>query len=174
MSLGIRLERRHFEPGQAVRGFVDVLVPVDARTLSVALNFMEESRDYTGVGLTGARVTLHSGPVGAGSQFPFELVLPPDALPAFRTQATAVWWQVSAHAERPGFDKHAHLRIDVASAQMQGVVFPASEADAHFWSRGRGPAGPPGAGWYPDPWGQAPARWWDGSAWTGHTGAAAG
>lgn len=25
------------------------------------------------------------------------------------------------------------------------------------------------AGWYADPWGQAPLRWWDGSTWTGHT-----
>lgn len=25
------------------------------------------------------------------------------------------------------------------------------------------------AGWYQDPWGQAPYRWWDGSAWTAHT-----
>lgn len=24
------------------------------------------------------------------------------------------------------------------------------------------------AGWYPDPWGAAALRWWDGTAWTGH------
>jgi hypothetical protein len=117
---------------------------------------------------------LHAGPVGAGSQFPFEFTLPPDALPAFRTDRTAVWWQVAAQADKPGFDEHAHLRIDVVSARMGGVVFPATEADAHFWSRGRGPAGPPAAGWYPDPWGQAATRWWDGSGWTGHTGSAPG
>ena len=29
------------------------------------------------------------------------------------------------------------------------------------------PSAPPG--WYADPWGVAPARWWDGGAWTPHT-----
>jgi len=168
-SLGIRLERRQFDPGATVRGIVDVLAPIDARQLTVVLEFMEESRDYTGVGRTGGGALLHPGPVGAGSQFPFDLILPPDALPAFRTDATAVWWQVHAHADKPGFDQHARLRIDVVSTQMQGVVFPASEADVHFWTRGKGPAGPAAPGWYPDPWGQAATRWWDGSTWTGHT-----
>lgn len=31
------------------------------------------------------------------------------------------------------------------------------------------PASVAPAGWHPDPWGQAPLRWWDGSQWTGHT-----
>lgn len=33
------------------------------------------------------------------------------------------------------------------------------------------PANPP-PGWHPDPHGEAPLRWWDGSQWTGHTAAA--
>jgi membrane protease YdiL (CAAX protease family) len=30
------------------------------------------------------------------------------------------------------------------------------------------------AGWYPDPWGLASLRWWDGTAWTGYAGASDG
>jgi hypothetical protein len=33
------------------------------------------------------------------------------------------------------------------------------------------PAGMAPAGWYPDPSGQWPFRWWDGTAWTEHTSA---
>jgi len=30
----------------------------------------------------------------------------------------------------------------------------------------------PSPGWYPDPWAQSPARWWDGANWTGYIAAA--
>lgn len=49
---------------------------------------------------------------------------------------------------------------------------PAGEAGAEAGAPG--PAPPPEAppavppGWYPDPWGLAARRWWDGRAWTGH------
>ena len=35
---------------------------------------------------------------------------------------------------------------------------------------GYAPVGATPPGWYPDPWQQAPYRWWDGTAWTSHTG----
>jgi protease PrsW len=36
------------------------------------------------------------------------------------------------------------------------------------------PPPPPAPGWFPDPWRQAPWRWWDGRGWTAHVGGAPG
>jgi hypothetical protein len=143
VSLGLWIERQRYGPGDAVRGYVDVAEPIDARELTVALQYAEETRDYRGAGRTGATSTLHAGPVGRGRRFAFDLALPPDALPSFRTPNSAVWWEVVASADKPGFDQHARLAIDVV------------------------PALPP-PGWHPDPWREGTRRYWDGSAWTGN------
>jgi hypothetical protein len=139
------LERQRYAPGETVRGHVDAVEAIDARDLTVGLHYMEETRDYRGAGLVAATSTLHVGPVAQGSRFAFELALPPDALPAFRTKNSGLWWEVVAKADKPGFDKHASLGIDVVSL------------------------GTPPPGWHPDPWGKAAQRYWDGAAWTGHT-----
>jgi hypothetical protein len=55
---------------------------------------------------------------------------------------------------------HANVREEVRdmwAAQPPAPYIPA-----------QAPAGPP-AGWYPDPQGLAPVRWWDGGQWTDHT-----
>lgn len=168
MSLGVWLERQRYAPGEVVKGFVDVAEPIDARALTVALNYMERTQDYTGVGRVGAEAVLHTGPVGAGTRLAFEVALPLDALPAFGTGHSAVWWAVVATADKPGFDKHASLRIDVVPADLGGALMPAAVVDGQIWEIQAAPAPNP-AGWYPDPWGQAASRWWDGTTWTGHT-----
>ena len=137
------LERQRYAPAEVVRGHVDVIEPIDARELVVGLHYVEKTKDYSGAGLVAATSTLHVGALGQGSRFAFDLALPPDALPAFRTTHSAVWWEVVATADRRGFDKHARLPVD--------VLVPS----------------PPG--WYADPWGKAARRYWDGAAWTGHT-----
>ena len=167
MSLGLWLERQRYAPGETVRGYVDVLQAIDTRDLSVALHYMEETQDYRGVGLVGATSTLHVGPVDQGTRLSFELALPPDALPAFRTDNSALWWEVDAKANKPGFDKHQSLRIDVVPPDLGGSIVPAQGANVEFWHP-RADAQPP-PGWHPDPWGKAAQRWWDGASWSGHT-----
>lgn len=61
-----------------------------------------------------------------------------------------------------GADKHdATTRVRVA-----GSMEPRQQLDIPDPSLGR-----TGAGWYPDPWNEAPWRWWDGSRWTGYVAA---
>lgn len=174
--ISLRLERAQYQPGEVVRGVVDVPGSLDVRELRVSLQYFETSQDYSGVGRTEGATVLHTGPVEGGSHFPFELVIPADAGPAFRTERTAVWWRVHAQADKPGFDRHSELRIDVWSPEWRGLVVPVAQVDlptlpAFLTGRSDAPtlAGPPAAGWYPDPWDRAAKRWWDGRQWTGHT-----
>lgn len=167
MSLGLWLERRRYAPGEVVRGFVDVVEQIDGRSLAAALNYAEETSDYRGAHLVAATQELHVGPVAQGNRFDFALQLPPDALPAFRTRASAVWWEVVASVDKRGFDKRVRLRIDVVPADLGGVIFPADGVGVGIFEQHAGALPPPG--WHPDPWGLAAQRYWDGASWTQHT-----
>ena len=161
------LERQRYAPGEIVRGYVEVREQIDARKLTAALRYAEETNDYKGAYWVPATQQLHEGPLGQGSRFDFELQLPPDALPAFRAKSSAVWWEVVGSADKRGFDKHVRLRIDVVPGDLGGVIFPAQAVGVSVFQP-RAPALPP-PGWHPDPWGQAAQRYWDGASWTQHT-----
>ena len=92
-------------------------------------------------------VVIHYGP-GVADEFAFRLEL---ALAHF--QGT-----VDALVDR--------LRADLARLDAARPSDPVVAAQATAPDRPAAPPLPP-AGWYPDPWGRARLRWWDGSAWTG-------
>jgi hypothetical protein len=167
MSLGLWLERQRYAPGEVVRGFVEAQEQIDGRSVDVALHYAEETSDYRGAHVIPATQQLQAGPVAAGARLDFALTLPPDALPAFRTDKTAVWWEVVASVDKRGFDKHIRLRIDVVPRDLGGAIVPAEGAGVGFLSP-RADALPP-PGWHPDPWGRTAQRWWDGASWTGRT-----
>ena len=50
---------------------------------------------------------------------------------------------------------------------LLGVVVAAVRRQPSSAGPGPAPGVLPPAGWYPDPWHQAPSRWWDGHTWTG-------
>ena len=173
--LHLHLERVSYAPGEAVRGVVTVGLGQDCRTLSVSCDYCEETRDYNEVSATCGSVELHQGSLQAGQSFPFAFTLPPDAPPAFRARHGKLFWRVDAKADRGGRDPHARLLIDVIPPDAGGAAEPVASFEAAAAvaatpvpSAAPSPADTP-AGWYPDPSGQAPQRYWDGAAWTGHT-----
>jgi hypothetical protein len=89
-------------------------------------------------------------------RYPFELTVPPDVAPSF----VAMY-------------NHHHLYVEgVIDRSMAGDYTVEAELNVYSGperSAGAPAADAPPAGWYPDPWQQAPQRFWDGSQWTGHT-----
>jgi hypothetical protein len=63
---------------------------------------------------------LHIGDLTAGVAFPFELALPPDALPNYRCEHGELYWELDVTSERFGLDAHERRRIEVTPAGWAG------------------------------------------------------
>lgn len=106
--LAITLDQPASRPGDAVTGSVQVAETVEARALTVALEYRDWTSDYHGVGRTVALATpLATGTLQAGMNFPFAVTLPADALPNQSGQFGSASWGVHARADRRGIDYHA-------------------------------------------------------------------
>lgn len=112
-ALELRLDGDRFAPGDVVTGSVHVVEGGRCRSLTVELQFREEAGEYTSVARTADAGTLHTGELAAGMDLPFELVLPLDAPPSFRSAHGRLFWIVDARADERGRDAHAEREIDV-------------------------------------------------------------
>ncbi len=106
--LTISLDRPAFRPGEAVTGSVQIAETVEARELTVALEYRDWTADYHAVGRAIAAATpLATGTLQAGMSYPFAVTLPVDVLPGQSGDFGSTSWGAHARADRRGIDYHA-------------------------------------------------------------------
>lgn len=115
--LQLRLDRERYRAGETVTGSVLVIEGGGSRALEVSLDYNEETEDYLDVATSISTGPLHEGELTAGTSFPFELTLPADALPNYRSKHGELYWQIDAESDELGRDTHERHRIEVEPAQ---------------------------------------------------------
>jgi hypothetical protein len=111
--LALELERDRYAPGETVSGVVRVVEGGGSRSLEVALEYRERTRDYSAVARRVATGPLHQGELPPGHTFPFSLQLPADAPPAHSTPNASLAWHVDAKSDERGLDTHDEREIHV-------------------------------------------------------------
>jgi hypothetical protein len=116
--LQLELDRDRYTPGETITGRVLVLEGGDSQSLEVLLEYNETAEDdYSAVATSFSSGPLHTGDLATGMSFDFELALPPDALPNYRSRHGELYWQVDAKsAEVVGRDTHERRRIEVGNS----------------------------------------------------------
>jgi hypothetical protein len=112
-DLELHIDDESIGPGDVVRGIVRVVDGGVSRSLTLALEFHDDSEDYRNVVRREAEQQLCQGDLVADTTFPFEVRLPEDALPNYRSSHGELYWDVHVEADRAGLDMHVRQRLEV-------------------------------------------------------------
>jgi hypothetical protein len=113
----VELERARHAPGGTIRGTILVLEGGPSRSLEVLLEFKEESKGASGVATSVSTGSLHDGDLETGMSFGFELTLPEDAFPIYRSEHGELYWQLDVKSDSFGSDVHERRRVEVEPLQ---------------------------------------------------------
>lgn len=116
-ELELRLDRERYAPGDSIRGTIHVLEGGRSRSVEALLNHNEKTEDYAAVATSVSSGPLQAGDLATGTSFEFELALPPDAFPNYRSEHCELYWELDIKSEELGPDTHRRRRIEVAPAQ---------------------------------------------------------
>ena len=114
--LVLELDDETVYAGGAVRGTVRVAEGGRSRFLDATLDFLEATFDYSAGG-ERASARLHHGDLDTGSSFRFELAVPDDAVPSFRSRHGHLDWYVKVRSDEFGVDSTAEQRLDMRPAR---------------------------------------------------------
>jgi hypothetical protein len=113
----LQLDRERYRPGDTIEGDILVLEGGDSSSLEVLLEYKEETEDgYTAVATNVSTGLLHAGNLAPGMSFNFELALPADAFPNYRSDHGELYWQLDLKSSELGRDTHERHRIEVEPA----------------------------------------------------------
>jgi hypothetical protein len=112
----LQLDRERYAPGDAINGTVLVVDGGDSRSLEALLEYKEETDDYLEVAKSISSGQLHSGELGTGTTFEFELLLPEEALPNYKSEHGELYWELDLKSDERGRDTHERRRIEIEPA----------------------------------------------------------
>jgi hypothetical protein len=113
--LRLRARRERYTPGETIKGTILVREGGGSRALEAILEYKEETADYSEVAISIASGPLHEGELTAGMSFEFELALPPDALPSYKSRHGELYWELDVKSDESGRDTHERRRIETVS-----------------------------------------------------------
>ena len=115
-QLRIDLDREEYRLGDAVPGKVVALSGGASRSLKVWLEYREETKDNKEVGASVEHRTLNEGPIADGASFDFELTLPVDGYPNYKSEHGELFWELNIRSDERGRDTHERRRLEVTAA----------------------------------------------------------
>lgn len=113
----VELDQESYLPGETVNGSVLVTEGGGSRGLEAVLEYKEEVDDYLEVATSISSGALHSGDLTTGSSFEFELPLPGNALPNYRSEHGELYWELDVRSDESGIDTHERRRIEVRPSE---------------------------------------------------------
>ena len=116
LRLELQLDRERFAPAETVKGSVLVVEGGGSRSLGVSLTYNEKTEDFFDVVTSIDCGALHEGDLTAGTSFAFELILPADALPNYKSEHGELYWELDAKSDEAGRDTHERRRIEIDPA----------------------------------------------------------
>jgi hypothetical protein len=120
--LDVELDKESYSAGEVLKGSVLVTEGGGSRGLEAVLEYHEEVEDYHEVATSISSGTLNEGDLTAGSSFAFELPIPEDALPNYRSEHGELYWELDVLSDEAGRDTHERRRIEVKLGEGRPVV----------------------------------------------------
>ena len=132
----VALNGDSFRPGDSVSGTLTAAEDIDARSVTVALRYYQQSPDYLEYAQEAGVPVVHQGALRRGETISFSFQVPQGALPSHVSGHGQIGWRVVAQADLPRRPDHTERwKIEVEPDRAQGAATPAQLATSQSIGR---------------------------------------